>query len=910
MKIEVACPSADTTKAKGDLLEKLAADLLSAQNYSVIEELRVVGAELDLLCKHEVNAKQIYVECKAQSGNIGAPVLRQLLGTIVAQDYAEGWLISTAQFGKDAKGFVTEWEKKPADQASKLSFYTPERIVSALLKASVICATPKSNAEKFMGNPDLLGDWLLLVSPFGRFWAVYTLKGGAPSGVLFFSARTGELISDAETIKNLSSLETTLCDYDVYVATAATSSAPGKSDAMLPKVVEVQIGDSWNDYRPARPEDFIGRDGVQKDIFQFLDRARCSDDATKIFAITGNSGLGKSSLIAKIRDRSKNIRNAKKFFVTAIDVRGARSPAYISASLLHCLEAAQRAGFGDKIELKLTDPITPLTSPSISQYLTSVKRRGQLVSVVFDQFEELYSKPELFSVFTAAKDLMIDVASFKGAICLGFAWKTDSTTQQDHPAYYMWHDLSDHRRVFKLGVFDKGEVAKAISAFERESAIKLPVEIRHQISYSCQGFPWLLKKLCIHIYENRDNVAGADSTLLELDVGKLFESDIQSLSQPERACLKIIAENAPADWSEVIELSGVAVINSLVSKRLVIKSGDRLNVYWDIFKDFLLSGNVPVVPFNYVPTSDISSMLNVASVLLSEKYQTSETIAQKAKLKERTVWNIGADLVLFGIAERRGTEFKMHRDLVSCDQRTVLSRVRSRIDKHSLKISLFREHAGKTIDKGTVQTVLKSCLSGGTYNEKTWNIYANRFGNLLVSTGFLVPSGSKYTVQDIGGGAVELSKRSRVSEVFSALASPYSACEALKLLQEGRTLRDIMSMGYRNSAYVLRRFNLITIIDNQAQLNSSAIAKFGGVNEAIWTSAKNEAAISECILALRGSPQATGYDLGELVSKRYSLSWTPASMTRSGNGLKQWSSWIIDGADNSSIPPPPGRQKR
>ena len=36
-------------KAKGDLLEELAKKLLTAQNFEVIEEIRIVGAELDLL---------------------------------------------------------------------------------------------------------------------------------------------------------------------------------------------------------------------------------------------------------------------------------------------------------------------------------------------------------------------------------------------------------------------------------------------------------------------------------------------------------------------------------------------------------------------------------------------------------------------------------------------------------------------------------------------------------------------------------------------------------------------------------------------------------------------------------------------------------------------------------------------
>lgn len=909
MKIEVACSAIDSTKAKGDLLESLANDLLLAQNYSVIKEIRTVGAELDLLCKNNVNGKEIYVECKAQTGNIGAPVLRQLLGTVVSNEYAEGWLISTAEFGKEAKGFAEDWKKKPTEKSSILSFYTPALIVEALYKASVVCEPPRQAAVQYMGSPDLVGEWTLLISPFGRYWSVYTLKGGAPHGVLFYHAKTAKHVFDKETLENISTLECVLCDYDVTVGDSALLVEKSGVDSGSPNVVEVQTGDSWNDYRPARPQDFVGRIDVQKEILGFIEHARNNEEATRIFAITGNSGLGKSSLVAKIRDKTRNQHYKKKLFSIAIDMRGASSPAYISAALVRCLAQAQKAGFGEKTEIQLTNPSTPLSSPSIAAYLETVKQKEQFICLIFDQFEELYTKPELFSVFNAAKDLMIDVASYRGALGLGFAWKTDSTTQQDHPAYHIWHDLSDHRRVYKLGVFDKGEISKAITSFEKEADLKLPIEIRHQISHSCQGFPWLLKKLCIHLYDNFDAEEAADSTLLELDVSSLFDSDLQVLNPTERSCLKIVASKAPADWSEIIELSGVAVVNSLVSKRLVVRSGDRLNVYWDIFRDFLLTGNVPVVPFNYVPTSDITAMLKVSSILEKQNYMTAAAIAAKTELKDRTIWNIGADLVLFGVAERRGTSFKGHRDVAALDSISVLSRIREKIEKHSLKIALYREYAGQTLGKPEISASLKSCLPGANYSEKTWGIYANRFINIFVRTGFLNQVGSRFTVQDSGSVTLKVSRRSRTSKVFSATASPASVCDAMKLVESNQSLDDAHTLGYRNSLYVLKRFNLIEVEGSVVNLNNQAISKFGGLNEAVWTSAKNEAVIVECISKIINDPDISGPELGKFISQTFGLNWTPASMARTGNGLRQWAKWILEGVNLATIPTPPGRKK-
>ena len=79
-RIEVATPPDAPTKEKGDLLEDLAADLLRIQSYTVTNQLRVTAAELDLLCKHRVNRRTVYVECKAHRDAISADILKKLLG--------------------------------------------------------------------------------------------------------------------------------------------------------------------------------------------------------------------------------------------------------------------------------------------------------------------------------------------------------------------------------------------------------------------------------------------------------------------------------------------------------------------------------------------------------------------------------------------------------------------------------------------------------------------------------------------------------------------------------------------------------------------------------------------------------------------------------------------------------------
>src|SRR6266571_3610740 len=103
MNIEVAVNNQDAQKKKGDLLEKIAKDLLEAHNYQVETEIRRTGVELDLLCKNKANStKKIYVECKAydKENKIQADVITKLSGVRAIHEYKETWLITTSELGK------------------------------------------------------------------------------------------------------------------------------------------------------------------------------------------------------------------------------------------------------------------------------------------------------------------------------------------------------------------------------------------------------------------------------------------------------------------------------------------------------------------------------------------------------------------------------------------------------------------------------------------------------------------------------------------------------------------------------------------------------------------------------------------------------------------------------------------
>ncbi|MDV2170494.1 restriction endonuclease, partial [Acinetobacter baumannii] len=140
-------------------------------------------------------------------------------------------------------------------------------------------------------------------------------------------------------------------------------------------------------------------------------------------------------------------------------------------------------------------------SESIAEYLNSLNTSKQLIVLVFDQFEELFSKPDLLELFNNASNILLDAASLKANLCIGFAWKTDSTMPSEHNAYFFWHRLSDYRIVRKLNPFSDRESHAVINKFEEVIGEKIHSDLRHNLIVSSQGYPWLLKKLCIHLHE-------------------------------------------------------------------------------------------------------------------------------------------------------------------------------------------------------------------------------------------------------------------------------------------------------------------------------------------------------------------------------------------------------------------------
>lgn len=914
MRIEVATAASASTKEKGDLLEQLAGQVLRTQNYAVETQIRVTASELDLLCKHLVNQKKLYVECKAFRDTLGAGPLKQLLGTIQFQSYDEGWLISTGPLGKDAKGFQVEWEDKSVAERSRLSIYTPERVIELLSNSGFIRDKPITTAQTGVDSSDSIGEWTFLITAYGLFWAVAVLESGVPTGVLVFRAKDAEIVKDTTLLRNLRATDTSLNTLDFEYVNRRERLEPGTGTShALPNVVQVQSGEDWKDYRPARPEHFVGRKDAQDRLLHLFSSIFQAQTRTRVFAVTGDSGMGKSSLVAKVRSRCRNVRYRNKYFLFAVDVRAATGSGYVAASLLAAMRAATESGFAaPPVEpLRVSDHADPLASPSIASFLNQLEQEKKVLCLAFDQFEELYSKPELFDVFEEAQRLFLSAISACTSLALGFAWKTDSTVQQGHPAYFMWHRLADHRFEVCLQPFRHSEASAALTLFEKEIETKVRPELRRQIIENSQGFPWLIKKLCVHAWEQISAGKSQAELADTFDVASLFNRDLQALTTPENACLKAIARSAPADWYDILENYGDDVLRALQNRRLIVRSGDRLNLYWDIFKDYVLTQTVPSIPFTFLPSSSsLRAMLDVAGQLQHDHDTNLIDLTQGTSIGEGTVQNVIHDLLMFGVAAGSIDKLRLDERISSPEAIPILQRIRHVVRRHALTKALSKFDRGRVIRLDDVIDALKATNTAAQHRTRTWRLYAERMARWMEATGFLAKSHNGWVYYDRGNVSLP-SKKMRRTGVFLGEAPPSKVLEAMTWFasNDAQSMQAIKAAGFRNAAAVLNRFGLLEPAEAGTYVVSES-AKSGDLPQVLWRAADSNDVIGQVIGYLQSYPNASRIDIAEFVRVALKQEWKEASLRRIGTGLWQWAIWIIRGRDLKAIPPVPKRRLR
>lgn len=754
--IEITVKEGDTSTQRGALLEALAKRVLVALQHDYVNTaVRLTGCELDVIAREKQSDAKILVECKAyRDKTISADVLTKMLGNLMIHGYSSAWLLTTAKLGKDARGIVEGFRDKPTVSRQQLRVYEPQDLIALLISTGQI----RDPLQLIIPSSfHALQTRTLLISDIGEFWAVpaFGAKSGIADTVMVFDAKSGLQVTNEALVNQLSERDSNLrplrwISAEEELATSALIDSSLKLE--LDNIASVPVADDWSDYRPARAEDFVGRDELLKSIVNFFDETRLGSTKTKLLAIKAPSGWGKSSFLVKLRDVCLNGRNKDRIFMYAVDCRTATSPRYPELALKRCLDEAINTGFVSGVvnSSLIASAGQPFSDPSVQLILEQLRQEKKVVVLFFDQFEEITTKQELSDLFVQIKMLCTAVESGNENIVLGFSWKTDGSIPADHPAYHVWHSFADHRREFDLPLFSKKDTGQLLSRLSKELHQPIEPSLRRLLAEHCQGYPWLLKKLCVHVFRVLQTQPTRQRELLEraLDVAALFQKDLADLDASQIACLERIAQDSPADHFRMIEQFGEATITALIQRRLVVRNSGKLVVYWDIFRDYVLNKQVPAIPTRYMPVSSPASAKRVLEILSSRHQTQLVDIGRDLGLKDGTLDNIARDLVMIGICQydRKNAKLK----LVHGSKRETLAAGFRFFTSHALLRRLLDQFGVgfRGISLNAAQAAVAGAFDAKDYSEKTIRIFTLRLIAWLQAFGIVMLEADETLVHD------------------------------------------------------------------------------------------------------------------------------------------------------------------
>jgi len=902
MRIVVTVPESYSNDSKGDFFERFVGELLGPMGFTVLERVRFTGMEIDILARGVDQPRTILVECKAQLDPLPADVISKALGNREIRGADAAWIFSTADFSKDGRGQCAEIKDNP-ELARRFAWFSPERICELLITQRSV-----KNPNHLSIEPSNLmrGSQHLIVHPTRRIWLVELIQENIPVAYAAFSASSGDRLQALDT-EFLGPLAGRLESLD-FLAGGGEPVATVKAARVRAPVARVTPGDDWEDLRPARPADFVGREDVIGEIASFLRLVRAKQSSTRTFAMQAPSGWGKSSLTLKIADLAGRERGIPGCSVTAIDSRSATGSSFVAESVQLAMKDAAECGIVSKRPYALASLKHPLGGPDFREAYDELDRREQLIVLIFDQFEELFAKEHLFEAFHAVRELSLDLDAEQSPFVLGFAWKTDISLPQQHPAYHLWHQLSDRRRTFSVPEFGRGEIRKVITKAEKALNKRLSPALRSRLTEQCQGLPWLLKKLLVHVL-SRVTTAESQYLLLEreLDVEVLFKGDLATLPEGALRCLQYVAQAAPVAVTEVEENFDRDTTNYLLGSRLIVRSGMNYVIYWDIFRDYLLEGRVPQIPWARTFQRDPVVGVRVLQTLVGIQPATTTEISRAVELKERSTQNVLSDLVALQLVDRlAGDRYQVTTVLQSTDTEHVAQHARGQLERHIVAKGIRSGWSREDRMGPAAWDEFYSRLQPGSeeFSPKTVHFYAANLRRWLLFAGLLDQTGSALH-RPQGRGSLEgvLVSRRLTRNQFLGTSTPERVVELIAVLRtaggterrstlEEKGLRNAVTDALALQMVTSQEYGAVTIADEK----ESATAR------ELLVSALQKDQVLSYVREWDSATPAKLATLGDELETFLGATWAESSKRRYSAGLSRFARWLAEQEDSFSLP--------
>lgn len=776
--IKIILEEGSSNKAKGNCFEYLIRNLLTLHQYDIRGNINYSGMEIDLVAEHKHNKETLYVECKAKE-KVSSDELSKFSFNVGFKKIDKGYFFRTQELESQAGALLSEIKQRP--EYKNLTFFEPSEIIKILTDGKMIFE-PSSDLKNY-----IISKKTLAVTYFGDYFIYLINESNAlPTKFIVINANDNKNSVNRENLQILKSniLEIQNLEFIELSSNKIENRQKFDINTQIESISEVQESENWYDYLPASSSrnHFVGRDEIRRDVFSFFKEIEDTKTDKRIFYLNGKSGWGKSSFVLEIKGRCQNKHYRNRFFTVAIDTRSANSDNFVALSFNKIIKEAYEQNFIEKSiftkDLEFTSNIDLLSSESVKELLKLLEIENKYLVLIFDQFEDVFRKKDFFKTFYK---FLSDVTDLKPHLIIGFSWKSDFLIQSDDSSYHIWQQAKEQAKEFTISEFGEKEIDGIIKQLEG-SIGTVTKSIKDRIKESSQGLPWLTKKLCIHIYD-QIQLGLKREELLEsnLNILDLFKKDDERLLSDELKALKLIAKRAyegnSFEETEVGELIPGNIITSLLHKRLIIRSGAIYNIYWDIYRDYLTTGEIPIIGESYLLRQGVNLCLEVFLLFENEKSESIDSLTKKHPkgISQDTLNNILIELKNIGLINKINENYYTEK-YIEISRDGFIEFISSKFYNYTPYIALKKIKKNK-IDKEDVIVILKQIFKQ-EFQDNTWDAYAKNLmswfnlSNLAIKEKLIEPKKGRGGISTLNFNEAEKDTflpRSSIKEILEIL---------------------------------------------------------------------------------------------------------------------------------------------
>jgi len=897
LRVAVSAPSPQAkANAKGALFEDLVAKVLKSHGYNVDRQPKTnyAGMEVDI---EATGGNPVLVECKCYENEVDAAAIQQFYGKLSFKmkksPRTQGLFVALPGINSHAKALLKEMQE--ATPEATLQLLEEPEILECLF-GQVGVARPEVIASKVTLAAGKAGDSILLHTARGFYWVQYVITPGTnvASAVVFFDA-AGNQVTDKAEVSFIGEV------YPESKAFSFLNLTNGKQQPLLQstpeEIVEVKGATLPFEYQfPAAPEFFVGRTLVIDQVEKLVDSVLRKTTRRRAVVFEANSGWGKSSLVLKSARRLQELGH----FVTAIDSRSATSSQFVIHVADFILRRLEEKGFLKNVQSNITgfDGATA----ALLRAGKALEADGKALVIFFDQFENLFSLPEALA---RVRELYLHTLNAETNLIIGFAWKQDIFGILGNFPFDIRNEITNTSLYIPLDVFGKGEVDDMLSELERALDEELRKDVRYLLAESSQGFPWLLKKLCAHVQAQRHSgISQMEIATSGLNVEELFSADLKGLTAKEGETLKRIAKVAPVFASELGDFDA-QVVASLVTRRLLTQVGMKYDIYWDIFRDYLNTDQLPIQE-NYILRYAISGTIKAAQVLREAGGSMPlKEFQEKMGWGGRSYYNYIREVRLLGFAEIIDDfvqlTFPLPEDESAFD-RAVRAHLRERLTRNRQVAHVLRALGSK--GSLSLEDLAESMQRNSPWisaSATTWLTYARVLADALEAAELSLfdPKSKRLYQASAGDGKL----RTLLPREAKDLTVPNIRYNSIALVLDrivsarrlGKTpdrsgipdtswAKAVIALEYwgllskKESAYILTS-EAIEFVDNPARRKN--IARTGALGMRVFATFVE-------LLKTADPRKASVLDLGKETSERLGLDWKDLTCLTNGKVMLEW----------------------